>query len=186
MRECKHLWQEIILIEILKIVNLVEWSEVFRGCVLDLSQNPLILDKTCPVLGKVVLFSIIKGRLVLDFIKVFFIFKSDCWLLHEQVRRYLWGDAIVLQKVHTSLVGKPVKNLVFFLGNIVRFARTDTFAYHDVFCFEDAGVYAFDGLIRVMLAFFFVTATAHQYIIALARHQRVFIMGKILVLMDRS
>lgn len=37
-----------------------------------------------------------------------------------------------------------------------------------------------------MLALLFITVAAHQYIIALARDKRVFILGKILVLMDRS
>ena len=38
----------------------------------------------------------------------------------------------------------------------------------------------------MMLTFLFVTAAAHQYIVALAHHERVFILRKILVLMNRS
>ena len=75
---------------------------------------------------------------------------------------------------------------MLLLGLVVRFTHTDTFAHHDVFGFEDARVYAFDGLICVVLTFLDVTAATHQYIIALARHERVFILGKILVLMHRS
>lgn len=185
MRECKHLWKQVILVEILKVVDLVEWAEVIRCSVLDLGQNPLILDEACPVLCEVVLFGLIKWWLVLDFIKVLLIFKRDSGLLHEKVGGYLWGDAIVLQKVHTSFVSEPIENLVLLLGLVVRFTHTDTFAHHNVFCLKDARVYAFNGLICVILALLDVTAAAHQYVIALARHERVFILGKILVLMHR-
>ena len=36
MRECKHLWQQVVLIEIFEIVDLIERAQVFRCRVLDL------------------------------------------------------------------------------------------------------------------------------------------------------
>ena len=68
---------------------------------------------------------------------------------------------------------------------INRFAYTNAVTY-DVFRLEDAGLNAFDGLIRVLLTLLIIAASTHQYIIALACYKRVFILGKILFLMDRS
>ena len=77
MRERKHFRQQVILIEVLEVVDLVERAEVFRCSVLDLCQNPLILDKARPVLGEVVLIGVVERWIVLDLIEVIFVFEGD-------------------------------------------------------------------------------------------------------------
>ena len=48
MRESKHLWQEVVLVEVFQVVNVICRSQVVCGHLLDLVQDPLVLDKTLP------------------------------------------------------------------------------------------------------------------------------------------
>ena len=70
MWEGKHLWKQIVLIEVFKVVDLVQSPQIIRGHILNLSHHLLIVEETAPEQAVVVLILVVLGRLIIDLLDV--------------------------------------------------------------------------------------------------------------------
>ena len=68
MREGKHFWEQVILVEVLEMIDLVDLLKVFVGNVLNLVENLLILYKACPEHAVVILVAIVLRWVIHDIV----------------------------------------------------------------------------------------------------------------------
>ena len=87
MRECKHLGQEIALVEVLQVVDLVETALVLVRRVLNLIQNPLVVLKASPELAEIVRVVFKYGRIIGEINLTRAILQRNLRLLLEEVGR---------------------------------------------------------------------------------------------------
>ena len=88
MWEGKHLWQQVVLVEVFQVVDLIEGALVLLGNVLDLVQDLLVVDKARPELVEIVSVVFEEGWIILDVLIIFArsVLKCDLRLLLEEIR----------------------------------------------------------------------------------------------------
>ena len=115
MREGKHFWEQVILVEVLEMIDLVDLLKVFVGNVLNLVENLLILDEACPEHAVVILVAIVLRWVIHDIVVDTIVLKRNRRATLEKLRRDLRSHFVLRENVEANLRAELLVDLLLLM-----------------------------------------------------------------------
>ena len=115
MREGKHFWEQVILVEVLEMIDLVDLLKVFVGNVLNLVENLLILYKACPEHAVVILVAIVLRWVIHDIVVDTIVLKRNRRAALEKLRRNLRSHFVLRENVEANLRAELLVDLLLLM-----------------------------------------------------------------------
>ena len=115
MREGKHFGEQIILVEVFKIIDLVDLLQVLIGNVLNLVEDLLVLHKAGPEHAVVVLVAIVLRRVIQDVVVHTVVLQRNRGAALKKLGRDLRSDLVLSEDVEADLRAELLIDLLLLV-----------------------------------------------------------------------